>query len=92
MTLTTHHTLSVVGKVTVTSEACVCDLTAAAGSRARNLFPPLLDRCCVLCQLQGATEFPLLQGFWQSLATMSPLHSMLCSVSLIMHFVGTQAC
>lgn len=52
-----------VGKVTVTSEMCVCDLTTAAGSRAKNLFPPSLDRCYVVYQLHGTTEFPLVQGF-----------------------------
>lgn len=54
------------------------DFTVVADSRARHFsLSPLVFSCCGAYQLGSTTEFPLLRGFWQSLAVMSPLHSTL---------------
>lgn len=55
-------------------EVGICDLATVAGSTAGNLFPSLGASCYVAYQLQGTTTFPLLQGFGQTLAMLSPVH------------------
>lgn len=60
----------------------------AAGSTARNLFPPLFDRCFVASQVQGTTQYPLLQEFQQRISTLVfPLHATLHLGSLSMYYV-----
>ena len=64
------------------SSSKASDFTPDAGSAARHLLSPLGDSCCTVYWLPGTIGFPSLQGFQQSLATVSPLRSSLCSIPL----------
>lgn len=60
----------------------------AAGSAARHFFFPLVGSCYESHQLQGTTEFPLLEEFQQSMAMVSSLCSILLLVPLSVCCVG----
>lgn len=54
------------------------DFVIIADSTEGHLpLSPMVFSCCVAYQLERTSEFPLLQGFWQSLALVSPLCSTL---------------